>query len=193
MDVYREMEFFVSDMLSKFKGLLLSAVLLFGMSAASVANSATFDLGTLSDSASINFESQMKAIHVTPGTNTVTDTYTFSLSQASNVELGLSNLSIGSVFGSLVGLDSLSLALGSKTLVLPDSSISGEMTVFNLLADTVYSFTVTGVPGGSLGRGVYGGSVQVTAVPLPAAVWLFATALFGLFGFKRVKESRRSS
>jgi hypothetical protein len=53
-----------------------------------------------------------------------------------------------------------------------------------LLANTVYSIKLDGLVTGSLGGG-YDGVLKVAAVPVPAAVWLFGSALLGLTVFSR--------
>jgi len=56
-----------------------------------------------------------------------------------------------------------------------------------LPADT-YTFDVTGVSSGSIG-GSYIGTVGATLVPIPAAAWLFGSALLGLVAVGRRKNA----
>lgn len=50
------------------------------------------------------------------------------------------------------------------------------------------SINFFGLPGSSIGT--YYGDWELAPVPLPAAFWLFATALAGLFGFGRRRSSQ---
>jgi hypothetical protein len=56
---------------------------------------------------------------------------------------------------------------------------------FTGLTEGVYDFIVSGVSTGING-GVY--QVGTSVVPLPAAVWLFGTALFGVLGISKRKH-----
>lgn len=56
---------------------------------------------------------------------------------------------------------------------------------FTNLSEGVYNFIISGKSTG-LNGGVY--QVGTTVVPLPAAVWLFGTALFGVLGITKRKH-----
>ena len=59
---------------------------------------------------------------------------------------------------------------------------------FQAMADQVYSIYLGGNDiGGDILGTPYGYKVEISAVPVPAAVWLFGTGLFGLAGLGRRK------
>ncbi len=60
---------------------------------------------------------------------------------------------------------------------------SGESVVIDPVADGSYGLWLKGTA--SSGGGLVTGVVALTAVPIPAAVWLFGSALVGLFGVRR--------
>lgn len=60
---------------------------------------------------------------------------------------------------------------------------SGESVVIDNIADGNYGLWLKGTAGS--GGGLVTGVVALAAVPIPAAVWLFGSALVGLFGVKR--------
>ncbi len=57
--------------------------------------------------------------------------------------------------------------------------------VFDVIADEVYTIVVAGT---AISDGVHY-STRVSAVPVPAAVWLFGSALMGLVGVSRRKST----
>ncbi len=60
---------------------------------------------------------------------------------------------------------------------------SGESVVIENIADGNYGLWFKGTA--ASGGGIVTGVVALTAVPIPAAVWLFGSALVGLFGVRR--------
>lgn len=178
-----------------FKGILLYLSLILTLAFPVAAYSATVDLGLLNAGSDTGFESLLKVVDAAPGSGVAVDTFTFELAENSNVTFSLTNLVIGTGFHPFYSdLDALELAFGSDSLPVPDGvATAPDLTVFNLLAGTPYSFTVSGIPGGLFGGGLYEGSVQVTAVPLPAAFWLFGSALLGLIGIGRRRAVKQRS
>ncbi len=110
--------------------------------------------------------------------------WTFSLAQDSSVTLSINNIPLTQTdppvsFINIVGLE-LTLEDGGPVLA---QIVHGDVTtVSGLQAGQVYTMTVTGVADGIWG-GQYTG--ELTVVPLPAAAWLFGTALVGLAGVAR--------
>ena len=60
-----------------------------------------------------------------------------------------------------------------------------------LLTELHYGLVFTGTLTGEFG-GLYAGSYSISAVPLPAAVWLFLSALVGLVGVVRRRRQPES-
>jgi len=89
----------------------------------------------------------------------------------------LSNVAVTSVSGSDIG----SVIDTSSNLISGDLSVMGT-----LLSGSIYEvaldFFVADGKGGSI-------DINVSSVPVPAAVWLFGSALMGLFGVSRRKST----
>ncbi len=64
------------------------------------------------------------------------------------------------------------------------------MYLFDVNPNHMYSLSISSIHGGNdaahLGTFL---QAELSAVPIPAAVWLFGTALVGLVGFSRRKQS----
>ncbi len=71
--------------------------------------------------------------------------------------------------------------------VVPTAGTSGSL-VFNNLSG-LNTFTVTGSTNGSFGGSYNVTTGELSAVPVPAAVWMMGTALVGLVSFGRRKTA----
>ena len=109
------------------------------------------------------------------------DTWEFSLAEDSKVSLGIRDIEFG--------LHSMKLLDISNMSIVFDGASLSEGTWFHAMLDggTDYAFTVAGDVSGLLG-GAYKGKLSVSAVPLPAAAWLFLSALAGLFVIRRRQQ-----
>ncbi|MBK8970376.1 MAG: hypothetical protein IPM37_02970 [Hahellaceae bacterium] len=106
------------------------------------------------------------------------DTWSFSLASNSAVELSVSPSEFNFMGAKIMGTN-LNGSFGVTPIAM------GEIVSLGvLLANTVYSINFNGVVTGSIGGG-YDGALKVAAVPVPAAVWLFGSALLGLTLFSR--------
>ncbi len=77
-----------------------------------------------------------------------------------------------------------SIDLGTTALILDAPNNNKSATVgLNMIAGDSYMITLAGDTGTSENTANYTMKLQV--VPVPAAVWLFGTALLGLLGFRR--------
>jgi len=83
---------------------------------------------------------------------------------------------------SVIITDSASATIASAIF---DGTGSWNMSAY-LFNTTTYTLTILGGLAGNFGGSV---TTTVSAVPLPAAVWLFGSALVGLFGASRRKSS----
>ena len=83
---------------------------------------------------------------------------------------------------SIVGLTGTLTDTSTSTVVGSGSSF--ELT--NLPGDN-YELAVSGTPTGSLG-GIFGGSIAVSTVPLPSAVWLLLSGVLGVAAMTRRRE-----
>lgn len=147
------------------------------------ASAATFNLGL---------------VNVSKGfSNTIsgafTDTYNFSA--PSNNGIGVSGTNVAVTFsGFAYGLIQNFAATLDGHLLNPSNSTTynGPVTLFTQLlsgslpgsAAGSHVLTFTGT-----GNGSYGGSIAVAQTPIPAAVWLFGSALMGLTGISRRKSA----
>mgnify|MGYP003128346983 CR=1 FL=1 len=127
------------------------------------AHATSIDLGAFSagDSASLGGDS------IVVGVGGGTDSYDFTLSDQSNVAVDIVTESSGWVLLSGAGVQILGQGGGGSSFTVTD------------LAPDDYTLEVRY---GALGFGTVGytGTLSVTAVPLPAAAWLFLTAITGL-------------
>jgi len=144
-------------------GLLLS----FSVSAATIVLSSTtvigFNFPTTSDFLYVD-AGELEVIDVVTDESTSAEfTFAFRPDEAALSSVGFyaNGILIDSVYNSLLGS-------GSSTLSF----------IQNLVLGVAYSLKISSVSGTTV-------SVGVSAVPIPAALWLFAPALVGLFGFRR--------
>jgi hypothetical protein len=70
----------------------------------------------------------------------------------------------------------------SSSTAFGGNNLTVNVIPLTSLAAGTYSLEIRGTSDGTLAGGTYTGSLNLTAVPLPAAVWLLASS-FGLFGF----------
>ena len=169
--------------------LLVAGVLGFGAAGQS-ASASTFDLGAINPGTTSGFVSNLGV----PAPVTFADTINFSLSSVRSALVGkLTDLS-----SFLVPTDSLNFTLdlfrASDPLTSLGTFTDGTGTVlafsyFNLAADN-YFFRVTGQVGDNVFGNAYRYGFQVSEVPLPPALLLFATALGGMavVGYRRRKN-----
>lgn len=186
------------------RGVALGAALSFGVAtnafAAVVANDftgsadcggdATCDIGE-----AVGFVRQVNEIGTGDGTS-YNDLYDFTLSSASNI--------IGSFFtnNTLSGFNTtgvsielfydpagLNTSVGSFNVPDGNGSIQSVAIAFlNLLAGD-YRFVVDGFIPDDQSKGQYQLQANISAVPLPPAIWLFISALIGLVSFARIRRN----
>lgn len=101
------------------------------------------------------------------------DDWGFSLAQQSLVTMSIDDFEVGIKWFKILDIDDLELIF--------DATSIGDGESFTVLLDsaTSYMFTVEGEVDGALG-GKYYGSLSVAEVPIPAAAWLFGSAILGL-------------
>jgi len=64
----------------------------------------------------------------------------------------------------------------------------GDMASVTDLGGGVYELTWTGIESGPKVSTIFDWTMQVSAVPVPAALWLFGSGLFGLAAFARCRN-----
>lgn len=114
-------------------------------------------------------------------TGAFTDTFTFTVPTQSDIGASAHNTWV-KIAGEIVNF---SLTLDG---IFTDSSVfslasrgTNTVSVFSLNAlSGLHTLVVSGDTGGH-----YVGSVEVAETPIPAAVWLFGSALMGLTGMRR--------
>lgn len=158
-----------------------SFALLSSASFAAPINPAGGDFGTLLAPSTNDFNGAVQQGVSQPNFE---DTYTFTLAQNSNVHVEITEYENFSFFGTVWGIRKIggSIAGGSTTGIGTDFTVAG-------LTTGDYELTIGGEIK-SLGIFEYGyaGELSVAAVPLPAAAWLFISALGGLVVAKRKKH-----
>jgi len=154
--------------------LLMGLLLSFSVSAATITlSSATvsgFNFPTTSDFIYAD-EGNVEVIDVVTD-EAATAAFTFSFRPDNNALSSVGfytdgNL-VGSIFNSMLGD-------GSSTISF----------VQNLILGVAYSLHISSVLGATVSVGVNDVAASISAVPIPAALWLFAPALVGFFGFRR--------
>ena len=143
------------------------------------ANAANIALGTISLSKDFS--------------NTVSgafsDTYTFNTSLPSTVGVSATNVAVkfsGNIFGEISNfagtLNGVALEFSTATV----GNAIAKFLVGNVSGATDYTLVLSGNAGNGAS---YGGSIAVAPVPVPAAVWLFGSALMGMLGVSRRKKA----
>lgn len=159
-------------------------VLLFAMLFIAIqANASVIDLGDFdasvghSDSYLFNSENGLTA-----GTP-VDASVIFTISNAgSGASAAITAVSLE--LNSFINIDNFGATLDGTALTLSSGS-GGTTALFEgMLANGPHTLLFSGDVTGSAG-GIINGAIAVQAVPLPAAVWLFGSALIGLVGFRR--------
>lgn len=158
---------------------VLVAVVLVISAVSYQANAATFDLGAVYDSTSIG--------NTFKGNGPFSDTYLFvapdnggitaSATSSFNIDLKTGKTS-NKIKDFSAFLDGVKLSL---------SSIGTFQFLTGSLPASVLGFHALEITGSSAGS--YGGSIAVAQTPIPAAMWLFGSALMGLIGATRRKKA----
>lgn len=171
--------------------MMLLAAGLLGLGAATQpASASTFDLGTINPGTTTGLVANLGA----PTPVTFEDTINFSLAGVQNSLIGtLTDLS-----DIIFPTDSLNFALDLFSLSDPVTSLgnftdgTGTVLAFSYLnlAAGDYFFRVTGEVGDDVFGNAYAYRFEVSEVPLPPALLLFATALGGMavVGYRRRKN-----
>jgi hypothetical protein len=144
----------------------VAAVVLFGLGAR--ASATTVDLGEISAG-----ESNGGAHFVSTPATSIDDTWSFTLTETLLTAIVIDSADLAPFFG----IDGLT-AVGSDASISFAYDVDDNAYTFTgVLAAGTYDFNVTGTTSGSLGgqyEVIVGG---VSAVPVPAAFWLFSGAL----------------
>ena len=132
-----------------------------------------------------------------------TDTYKFSTGiDVKSVAVSITNVAIN--FGKLsVGvIDNFTAKLDGETLELQQVSagyiLAKVLSGAQAVDKTDHELEISGIIPGGNESGSYGGNITLTpvvlpSVPVPAAIWLFGSALMGLVGMKRRKAGLASA
>jgi hypothetical protein len=113
---------------------------------------------------------------------------TFELADAGSVSVSISDNELTSTFIDLLNVSEFTVLDGASNALF-STGIGGDLVnaTFTLsgLAAGLYTLQFVGDANGAIGAAY---DVTVSAVPLPAAAWLFGTALIGFVTF----SARRS-
>jgi len=158
---------------------------------ASTAHAANY---TLSPTSLVSGETYTVVNKVAPGV--VDDTIAFSISSNSNVAGSSANLPLSlSFWGTnldVLDITNLKLTLENTAGSILASVNSPATLSYSNLAPGNYDLVVSGVATG-LSGGEYGVGVNVSAVPIPAAVVLFGSGLVGLGMAGRRKKAAQTA
>ena len=171
------------------KLILAAALLLICSSLFGNAHCATFDIGSYPGSTSSISDGTVTSNNIPamlPSSGTFTDDYVFSVNPTGGGSL-YANISLNGVsVSNITGLNAQIVSF------LPLSNVPLP-TGFELLAGTAtsiptggYDLRVSGTITGAVAN--YSGNLSIspiTATPVQAAVWLFGSALVGMFGVSR--------
>jgi hypothetical protein len=155
------------------------------------ANASTFvgDLGTLGP-ASVGTPDVL-VINESFATGTVDHYYTFDINTAGLTSAAGASVTsiIFETFGfEVFNIDDFKFALtDSAGSALTAFAGSGESVILSPVADAAYGILFQGEATGSSG-GIVSGPVVISAVPVPAAVWLFGSAMLGMVGVSRSRK-----
>lgn len=161
---------------------LAMAAFSFQASAATV--TFNFGLGTVSDT--IHFGHTLNNNHSNPPNSgadflaspgSFKDIYSFWVPANNGIFVDTITSSISSILGSLDGF-ALTKVVSGHTYTLTGS-------LLGLLGAGAHKLILTGSS-----RGSYGGDITVAQTPIPAAIWLFGSALMGLTGISRRKSAK---
>jgi len=122
------------------------------------------------------------------GTSRVEGDFTIVYDLSANLSTGLRNVTVENTDAS-VTIESVKLVDSTNVanFWLGDFDDAGEWMLSAYLLDTTaYTLTIIGTLAGTSFGTV---TTTVSSVPLPAAVWLFGSALVGLFGASRRKST----
>lgn len=108
------------------------------------------------------------------------DSYSLTLADDAMVSIDLQDKQHGLLFN----IDKLNLAMTDSAGNLVAQAGEGESFVTSMLDAGNYSISISGVSQAVKG-GVYSAQFKSVQAPLPAAAWLFCSALAALFGVKR--------
>ncbi len=113
------------------------------------------------------------------------DTWTFNLPYQSVISASATN-SYAKFAAKITGkINGFTATLNGVALDLTTIGTTQMLSIDNLLSKTgLQTLEISGT-----GEGSYGGSIAVAQTPIPAALWLFGSALMGLFGVSRRKSA----
>lgn len=112
------------------------------------------------------------------------DDFSLTLSEDAAVSVSLKDQARVSLFN----IDNLSLSLMDAAGNLVAQAGEGESFVTAMLLKGEYTFSVTGLSQAVKG-GVYSAQLQSIAMPIPAAAWLFGSALAMMIGMTRRRKA----
>ncbi|MGI9285654.1 MAG: hypothetical protein ACR2P1_09715 [Pseudomonadales bacterium] len=112
------------------------------------------------------------------------DNFSLTLSEDAAVSVSLKDQARGSLFN----IDNLSLSLMDAAGNLVAQAGEGESFITSMLLKGEYTVSVTGLSQAVKG-GVYSAQLQSIATPIPAAAWLFGSALAVMVGMTRRRKA----
>ncbi len=116
------------------------------------------------------------------------DSYSLTLAEDSAVSIDLQDKAAGSLFN----IERLNLSMTDSAGNTVAQASEGENFVTSMLQAGEYNVSITGLSQAVKG-GVYsaklGAQAQILATPIPAAAWLFGSALIAMVGVARRKKA----
>lgn len=141
-------------------------------------NAATTDFGMINSDKKIGNDELLSGF---------SDTYTFEVPNPATASIVIAN----SFIGQAGKITNFAATLNGVALTLVETTSTMQQTLegmfSNLATGVTHKLIVTGGGGIPNDTAAYGGSIKIAIAqtPIPAALWLFGSALLGLTGLKR--------
>jgi hypothetical protein len=153
------------------------------------ASAATFNLGAVNDD--FNFSHKLTTADKDVSTKTFSDTWNFTAPANGGIGVSATNTwlkLISEIQNFSATLDGIDLDKSSSTIILPNGVNSTTQVLLGGIFGSAAGHHKLVISGTTVGS--YGGSIAVAQTPIPAAIWLFGSALMGLTGMSRRKSTK---
>ena len=108
--------------------------------------------------------------------------------QSDEIDVGAEFFSLPGIGEVTIGTELFEDFVGTNGLILSSDIIPGVGTM-NSFDDGLIHFIPSGLDTDTITATLSSYSFQTSPVPIPAAIWLFGTALIGLVGFSKRRKA----
>ncbi len=172
-----------------FRNLMAFLFVVAASTAALEAKAATYNLGTLAATSTTNIGGIPQGVHFGLPGSSFTDSYTFTVAAPADLNAAAFSFNLPII----IGLSSFTATLYEDGIPVaggvggPGVISALSLSYANLAATSAYHLDISGTLGSFSIAGKYWGVIQLSAVPVPAALPLFASGLaaFGVFARRR--------